>query len=443
MDIFSFVLGLSIGVGACYMQQYRRDRQLQHLLDLLANGRAEQSSLPILSRLRGQIVRTKAEQQQQKVELNTWQQALEVAPIGYLQVDSDNQLLWCNPFSRQLLKIDRWQAGQIRLLLELVRSYELDRLIEKTRQAGESKVREWVFHATNVSPTERDRAISLRASSIPLPQGSVGIFLENQQPLIELAKARDRAFSDLTHELRTPLTSIRLVAENLNSRLQGTERTWVEKMLREINRLIDLVQNCLEISGLQQNPTENLTYESLDLKTLIADLWQTLLPLAQRKDLTLDYSGPDLLPFRGDRDRLIQVFLNILDNSIQYSPPQASIQVEVERAEQLSPTAEVSPVAPDLVEKNSWTIINIIDSGRGFQDSDLPHVFERLYRGELSRTRPSLDAQPAESRTSPSGSGLGLSIAQQIVQAHGGAIAARNHPVTGGAWLQIKLPNII
>jgi hypothetical protein len=66
--------------------------------------------------------------------------------VGYLQVDEENRLLWCNEQARQLLQIDRWEPGQLRLLLELVRSYELDQLIEQTRYRQQPDIREWVFH---------------------------------------------------------------------------------------------------------------------------------------------------------------------------------------------------------------------------------------------------------------------------------------------------------
>jgi two-component system phosphate regulon sensor histidine kinase PhoR len=85
--------------------------------------------------------------------------------------------------------------------------------------------------------------------------------------------------------------------------------------------------------------------------------------------------------------------------------------------------------------------IDIIDSGTGFSESDLPHVFERLYRGDASRQRQPVTSKSSVALARSSGSGLGLSIVQQIIQAHNGTIKASNHPETGGAWLQIKLPD--
>ena len=83
--------------------------------------------------------------------------------------------------------------------------------------------------------------------------------------------------------------------------------------------------------------------------------------------------------------------------------------------------------------KTTYIKIDIIDSGMGFNASDLPFIFERLYRGDKSRVR--------ESQTSAvEGSGLGLAIVEQIIQAHGGKIVAKNHPEIGGAWMELFLP---
>jgi two-component system phosphate regulon sensor histidine kinase PhoR len=249
--------------------------------------------------------------------------------------------------------------------------------------------------------------------------GEVGVFLENLQPLVETSRSRDRWISDLAHELKTPLTSIQLVAENLQQRLKPPESRWVEKMLSEIDRLINLAQDFLELSHLQEDPHKHLNLKPVELQAAIASVWQTLAPHAQAKQLSWLYSGPDVVRVSADMARLTQVFLNLFDNSIKYSPVGGTIQVEVK----LLPDADI---AEDVQ-------IDIVDSGSGFAEADLPRVFDRLFRGELSRGRPDFSG----SRT---GSGLGLAIVRQIILAHGGAIEARNHPQTGGAWLQIQLP---
>ena len=434
MALLAFILGLALGAGFCLWRQQRHQQQLQQIFELLPLD-ATSDSFSVVSRVRRAIALANQDRAVLEEKLNTTQQLLEVAPVGYLQVDEDNQLLWCNQQARQLLQIDRWQPGQMRLLLELVRSYELDQLIEQTRHQQQPVTQEWVFHPPCIDGEAMSevRSLTLRASSWPLLQGQVGVFLENRQPLVELSQSRNQWVSDLAHELRTPLTSIRLVAETLQGRMKPPESRWVEQLLQEINRLIDLVQNWLDLSHLEQNPSKSLTYQTVELRSLIDSAWQRLEPLAQQKQLTLAYKGPDTLSLKADESRLTQVFLNLLDNSIKYSPSQSAIRVEVT-------TPETADIGSGSLQKPSFIQIDIIDSGSGFSASDLPHVFERLYRGDASRYRQTPTESLSASSPRSSGSGLGLSIVQEIIQAHGGIVKARNHPETGGAWLQIQLP---
>ena len=422
MSLIPFILGLSLGVGFFFWKQYQSDRQLRRMLNFLSDETAELASLPVLSLVRREVSRIFETSEQLQSELQTWQQILEIAPIGYLLLDEENQLLWCNQKARELLKIDSWQPGTVRLLLELVRSYQLDRAIERTHKSQQTQVIEWQFYTPKTN--QKSNTLLLKASCFPLPYGQVGVFLENKQPLVELSQSRDRAFADLAHELRTPLTSISLVAETLQSRLQNPELSWVERMLKETKRLIELVQNWLDISRLQENPQEQLQYQSIKIEELIFSAWETLQPLAGEKEVELNYFGNESVELQADGDRLTQVLLNLLDNSIKHSPVRGKIRVEVETDR---------PKAGELT-------INIIDSGSGFQAADLPYIFERLYRGDPSRSRQPSNLSHSETLPQNQGSGLGLAIVQQIIQAHGGSITAQNHPETGGAWLQIIIP---
>jgi two-component system phosphate regulon sensor histidine kinase PhoR len=394
------------------------------------------ASLPAISRLRQEIAAANRQRAVLERALDVREQLFQVAPVGYLQVDEENRLLCCNEQARQLLQIERWEPGQLRLLLEVVRSYELDRLIEKTRHQQQPKCHEWAFYPSCLDGDTIGvrRSLTLRATCWPLPHGEIGVFLENRQPLVELTEARNRWVSDLAHELRTPLTSIRLVAEALQGRLEPPLVRWADRMLQETNRLILLVEDWLEISQLEKDPSQHLNRQPLELRELIVSAWQTLEPIGKQKEITLNYSGPERLYLQGDKSRLTQVFLNLFDNGIKNSPPQGVIRVEID----LLPREIGSTVAN--AESESAIKISIIDSGGGFTESDLPHVFDRLYRGDISRRRYPEGSEPEQALPVRRGSGLGLAIVQQILQAHGGSIQAKNHPETGGAWLQIELP---
>lgn len=435
MVTFSFFLGLLLGLGIYVGQQYRFKQQLKKTLRSCVGNKDEDVSLPLESLIRRELNELDRQRQQLEQDKQAWQELIEQAPIGYLQVDAENQLLGCNQTAKELLHIDSRRSLRVRLLLELVRSYDLDQLIESTRNSQLSQTKEWIFYFTRyVSPQQSEwstndtqplqkvvEAIALKGSGFPLPKQQVGVFIENRQPLMELSQSRDRTFADLTHELRTPLTSISLVAENLLRRLQDPERRWVEKMRQETNRLIELVQEWLDLTQLQAAPNKVLKYETVKLYDLVQSVWQTLEPIAKRKEVTLSYQGDRQLVIRADRSRIIQVFINLLDNAIKHSSVgnEILIQVLAQSSRQSEPRKEIK--------------IDVIDSGSGFNTSDLPYIFERLYRGDKSRARESQN-------TSADGSGLGLAIVEQIIQAHGGTISAKNHPQIGGGWLEILLP---
>ncbi|MCT7974832.1 sensor histidine kinase [Laspinema olomoucense] len=438
MAIVAFFLGLAVGIGFWLCQQFWMRQQLQQWL----GGQTVDSFgsyMPIMSRLRRVIAWMKQERQQLEAQLEEGRQLLQVAPVGYLQVDEENQLVWCNSQAQEILQIHKWEPSSPRLLLKFVRSYELDHLIEQTRQEQKAQVREWVFHPAcqNGSEMGKTRSLTLRGYSWPLGEGQVGVFLENRQPLVTLAQNRDRWMNDLAHELKTPLTSISLVAEALQGRLEPPWSQRVERLSGETNRLIKLVQDWLELTHLEVDPGNKLVLKSVDICALIQSVWQTLEPLARQKQINFEYSGPEQVFLEADESKLYRVFLNILDNSIRYSSPQGKIQAIIateivgDRSPHPQPTLE-----HEIIQ------IDMIDSGAGFSLSDLPYIFDRLYRGDPARARQSLDPTQSSGKayaTSP-GSGLGLAIAQQIITAHGGTIKASNHPQTGGAWLQLRLP---
>ncbi len=430
MFLLGFLLGLAVGLGFWVWQLVHLNWYLERLLQPFHSHSQKMMNIKLLlrPRLRQEVALVNKQRQYLQQSLSTYQELLDFAPLGYLQVDEENQLLWCNQQAREMLYLQRWQPGQVRLLLELVRSYELDQLIEQTRNWQKPQVQEWVFHppCEDAKVMTQLKSMFLRASSLPLPAGQVGVFLENCQPVLDIKQERDRSFSDLAHELRTPLTAIRLVVETLLTRLEPPLDRWVNRLMPEIDRLINLVQSWLELTQMENNPTMELNLEMVEMRSLITSAWQTLEPIAQLESLSIAYSGLESIKIQGDKSRLYQVFVNLLDNSIKYSPRATTIHIE---------TKIITVDYEQILE------INIIDAGIGFAISDLPHVFERFYRGDKARYRSPVNK--INSTTGIAGSGLGLAIVQQIVIAHGGAIKAMNHPDTGGAWIQVQFPQMI
>jgi two-component system phosphate regulon sensor histidine kinase PhoR len=424
MQLLLFFAGLAVGMGFWLWQKLHTDRYLGKIPKDFAL-RYSQIELPLIPQLQHHISFLENEQLQLQEKLYNYQNLLDLAPIAYLHVDEDNQLLWCNQQAQQMLDLQRWQPGQVRLLLELVRSYELDQLIEQTRDRQQLQVGEWVYHPSCDHGTTMLKVKSslVRGSSFPLANGEVAVFLENRQPLLDVSKARDRAFSDLAHELRTPLTSIRLVVETLQTRLGAPLNRLVSRLLQEVDRLINLVQSWLELTQLETNAGLILNRQPIELRSLILCVWENLEPLAQRRQIRMSETGCENILINVDKSRIYQVFLNLLDNAIKYSPNGGTIQIETKTI---------------IRNDQPLLVINIIDCGEGFAQTDLSNVFDRFYRGDQSRAR--FPSSNGTGMTAKEGSGLGLAIVQQIIMAHGGSITALNDPHTGGARLQILLP---
>lgn len=405
------LIGLGIGLLCTLLllwQTRRRFRcELQRLGSLVHLAMPLHSPEQMLSLLSRYLRQQDLDWANQKQQLQNWQYLSQRLPWGYLRVDENNVVLECNPAAQRLLRISQWQPG-IKLLLEWVRSYELDQLIEATRRqetAAPVQSREWIFY-----PSGGDgKPIPLRAWGLLLPQAHVAIFLEDRLEAKMLAQQRDRWASDVAHELKTPLTSIRLLAETLQSRVDAAQAVWVERLLNETLRLSRLVQDLLELSALNLGAASRSQWRWVDLASLVQEAWQSLEPLAKPRHQELHLSGLSQIYLWGDEQRLYRLILNLLDNAVKYGKPD-------------------SPIHVVLSEQGSQVRLEVYDHGPGLPEDQFELVFQPFYRTDTARAR------------SKGGTGLGLAIVRQIVEVHGGTIQLRNHPQTGGLWVQVELP---
>ncbi|PSR17166.1 PAS domain-containing sensor histidine kinase [filamentous cyanobacterium CCP3] len=440
MIIFAYLLGLTTGLLLLIWQQRQQRRREQLLMRTLKTtdwsttlGQVEQ------------LVQTQPQQQRQLRSLGTSRDTLEhilqTAPIGYLQVDEENQLIWCNEQANRLLKMNQPLAGPVqrrRLLLEVARSYELDALIEEAREKQTCCQREWMLYQISPDPLhpKEEPTYPLRGYALPLDNGEVGVFLENRQEAALLVQQRDRWTSDVAHELKTPLTSIRLVAETLQARVDEGQRRWLDRLINETIRLSNLVEDLLNLSRLQGDQFQGLTLAPVDLPQLIQRAWISLEPLAQVKGLSMTYDGPSHCLANLDETLFHRVLLNLIDNAIKHSPSRATIFVHLTEPDRETESGD---------RPSGFLTLEVIDMGPGFSAKDLPHIFDRFYRADPSRSRHDALADlpavhPGVATEVSRGTGLGLAIVSQIVEAHNGTITAANHPELGGGWLQLKLP---
>jgi signal transduction histidine kinase len=170
-------------------------------------------------------------------------------------------------------------------------------------------------------------------------------------------------------------------------------------ILEECERLTRLTEQMLALAREDTRMTRQ-AYQPLDLAALVRVVAETMRPLAEAKGLRLRQQGEGTLTMRGDEIRLRQVFYNLLDNAIKYTPEGGEIDLRLERRE-------------------ADAVVVLRDTGIGIPAEHLPHVFERFYRVDKARSR------------AEGGTGLGLSIAHSIVTTHGGRIELDSAPGRG------------
>ena len=426
-----------VGLGILLVYRHQYDARMKLLLTRLA----DQNPLPALgyeAQLASAISDRQAQSEALAVQLDDFRKIIQNAPLGYLQVDEESRLLWCNQRARDFLDIQQSDASEPRLLLAVVRSYELDQLVERTRKKQKRCEASWTFNSISTDPSNyRERpAYPLRGYGLPMSDGQVGIFLENKQEAVMLAAQRDRWISDVAHELKTPLTSIRLVAETLENRVSPELTSWVERMLSEVIRLSKLVDDVLNMSHLAQRPNQLEDLKPVDLVALVQTVWRSVEPLAKLKQVDLDYRGPQQLMAKVDKSLMHRVLFNLLSNAVKYSPVSCLIRVQLS----VSKGDEVN-----RDKESSFILLDVIDAGTGLDEKDLPYVFDRFYRADPARSR-EVEVTASRARAvemaeiSSSGTGLGLAIVRQIVESHQGWVEAKNDPETKGGWLRVGLP---
>ncbi len=209
--------------------------------------------------------------------------------------------------------------------------------------------------------------------------------------------------SDLVHELRTPLTSIIGYTKlMLDHKLEpATERRFLETIHREATRLSGLINDFLDLVRLESGRVK-ITKKPVQIRQLLEECIAIMRPQAEPRKIKIKLStppGPFYIP--ADEDRLRRVILNLLSNAIKFNRDEGLVEVKAE-----------------LVGKELR--ISVSDTGIGILPEELPHIFEKFYRGR------------AEEEVS--GSGLGLSIAKQIVEAHGGKIWVESTPGQGSTF---------
>ncbi|MHB0975886.1 MAG: sensor histidine kinase [Candidatus Aquicultorales bacterium] len=227
---------------------------------------------------------------------------------------------------------------------------------------------------------------------------------------LQASMEKDRRFAaDASHELRTPLTAMRGEIEVALARERGGDeyRTVLLETLDQVEEMSSLVEGLLTLARL--DGSSPLEIEEVYLEELLIEAAvQVRKAHPEKKDVAIDVSADGRLTVKGDRVKLKQLFGNLIDNAVKFSPLDGRVCVEA-------------------ASRKGLVAVTVRDEGQGIAPQDLPFVFDRFYRADAARAN-------------GQGSGIGLSIALRIAEAHGGGIAVESQE-GGGSTFIVRLPN--
>ena len=244
--------------------------------------------------------------------------------------------------------------------------------------------------------------------------GTAGYFLAGRtlKPIQNILEDQKRFISDASHELRTPLTALKTSIEVAlrNKNFDVTQATGVlTENLEEVNNMQTLTDELLILSRpVLSNGRANS--ETVYLDQLVEESIKKIEVLAQMKEIKIEYS-PAKINVNGDAKSLIQVFVILLDNAIKYSSNGSKVSVASSKTD-------------------GHVLVKVKDNGIGIEADDLPHIFDRFYRADQSRSKEKVE-----------GFGLGLSIAKKIIEEQGGTISVESQTKPGSVFT-ISLPKV-
>ena len=311
---------------------------------------------------------------------------------GVVAVDEQDQVAFSNAAARRLFGVAELDG---RRLWEAVRIAELDGLLAEARASDEASRRELVF-GDNVG-----REVVLRAQAHRFRSEErigVVVVLHDITEVRRLERIRRDFVANVSHELKTPLTSIRGYVETLlDGALEdpGHNTRFLEKIDTNVKRLNHLVLDLLSLARIEEQE-DGLQLVRVDLTTLIEQAMRTHGEVAAGKDIGVEVVvEPDLGPVLADRESLVQVLDNLIDNAIKYTAAGGHVTVRV---------------AAD----GEHVTLEVVDTGVGIPPEDLDRIFERFYRVDKARSR------------EVGGTGLGLSIVKHLVVAMQGDVSVES-----------------
>ena len=326
---------------------------------------------------------------------------------GLIAVDLSGQIIHANAAARALLDLSDEEMENLNFSGILQKFGKKD-IADGIKNITSSEVmNEIVMYRSNILSIRYARFTAEDDNDI-----GVIMLIQDITESQKLEQMQTDFVANVSHELRTPLTTIKSYTETLlESGIEDeeTQKNFLMVIDDETERMSRLVKELLQLSRLDSH-REKMNFKELEVGKILEDCVKKITLTAQAKEQTVEcvYDRNTPLYIMGDRDKMQQVILNILTNSIKYTQAGGKIRLNAWKED-------------DVV------CITVEDNGIGISDAELSRIFERFYRVEKARSR------------AMGGTGLGLSIAKQIIEVHGGSILAQSKEGSG-TTMQITLP---
>ena len=302
-----------------------------------------------------------------------------------------------NPAAEQLLALKPGSATGGRFV-ETIDDHQLQALVADALTTESTQNREIEL----VHPRRYLSAIATPLTGKDDP--GVLVTLHDLTRIRQVDTTRRQFVSNASHEIRSPLASIKAMTETLeNGAIEEptTAKEFIGRIHKDVDRMSNIVNDLLELSLLESNQAD-LTSNPMNITDLLEEVSREFLPQCDAKDISLTFLRSDSVPYvLAEKDRIHQVMVNLLDNSLKFTPAGGSINIAIH------------------AEDNN-VITRVSDTGMGISEQHQLHVFERFYRVDSSRTY--------------QGTGLGLSIARHIIEFYGGVISVTSSEGKGSVF---------
>lgn len=317
---------------------------------------------------------------------------------GVLILDEQGFIEFISPVLSNMLAI---QYDEVigKTLMEVFRNVDLQKALQEFKDKRTNVSREIIFgHADQVVLN-----VSLSAVHGRPDEEKTMIVFHDVTRLKKLEQVRMDFVANVTHEIKTPLTAMIGYLETIQSGAvnnQEETKKFIDIILKQAERLNRLVEDLLTISNIETKQTV-LNFESVSLKKVLDNMLSLIEAKAEPKNITVrNHVSEHFPPITANRDRLTQIFVNILDNAVKFTPNGGEISINTSESE-------------------SYAVVSIQDSGIGVPQDDISRLGERFYRVDKSRSR------------ELGGTGLGLSIVKHLMIAHGGKMEIESQPGKG------------